>query len=221
MREYVRILDIEPVANNVKLFRVEKPSGYQFTPGQATDVSVDKPGMENNLHPFTFTSLNQEPFLEFTIKRYHDHHGITDLLHRLAPGDSLLIGEPWGAIEYKGPGYFLAGGAGITPFISIFRQLHQDRKLEGNTLIFANKTASDIIYERELKDMLEDKAIFILSDEKRDGYLSGHIDKGFVGNNIHDMSVHFYICGPDPMVKDLVKILETAGADIDTVVFEK
>jgi ferredoxin-NADP reductase len=221
MREYVRILDIEPVAHNVKLFRVEKPTGFHFTPGQATDVSVDKPGMENNLHPFTFTSLNHEPFLEFTIKRYPDHHGITDLLHRLVPGDSLLIGEVWGAIEYKGPGYFLAGGAGITPFISIFRQLHEDGKLAGNTLIFANKTVADIIYEQELKDMLGEKAIFILSEEQKDGYLSGHIDEAFVGKNIHNMGGHFYVCGPDQMVKDLVKILETAGADIDTVVFEK
>ena len=221
MREYVRILDIEPVAHNVKLFRLEKPAGYHFTPGQATDVSVDKTGMEENLHPFTFTSLNQEPYLEFTIKRYPDHHGVTDLIHQLVPGDSLIIGDAWGAIEYKGPGYFIAGGAGITPFISIFRQLHADGKLEGNTLIFANKTAADIIYEQELKDMLGDKAIFILSDEQKDGYLSGRIDAAFLRKNIHDMSLHFYICGPDQMVTDIAKILEDAGADTETVVFEK
>ncbi|MEO8414268.1 MAG: flavodoxin reductase, partial [Ginsengibacter sp.] len=80
--------------------------------------------MAEEKRPFTFTSLNENPYLEFTIKRYEDHHGITDKMHQLMPGDELIISDVWGAIEYKGPGYFIAGGAGITPFISILRQLH-------------------------------------------------------------------------------------------------
>ena len=117
MKNIVSILSIQQITHDVKCFRIEKPAGYQFIPGQATDVAINKPGMEDQKRPFTFTALNEEPYLEFTIKRYKDHHGVTDQLHQLDVGDQIIIEDAWGAIEYKGPGYFIAGGAGITPFI--------------------------------------------------------------------------------------------------------
>ena len=144
----VKILGIQQVTHDVKSFRLEKPKDYSFTPGQATDVSINKPALAEEKRPFTFTSLNENPYLEFTIKRYEDHHGITDKMHQLMPGDELIISDVGGAIEYKGPGYFIAGGAGITPFISILRQLHVENKLTSNTLFLSNKISGDIIYEK-------------------------------------------------------------------------
>src|SRR4249919_3190413 len=129
MSHIVKILATRQVTHDVKSFSIEKPAGYQFIPGQATELSINRPGMEEEKRPFTFTSLNDAPYLEFTIKRYSDHHGVTDLLHQLQPGDEVIIRDVWGAIEYKGPGYFIAGGAGITPFLSILRQLQKDNKL--------------------------------------------------------------------------------------------
>src|SRR4051812_7895115 len=113
----VKIIDIKTVANNVKRFRLEKPEGYEFIPGQATEVSINKEPWKEERRPFTFTSLNEDPFLEFTIKRYPDHQGVTDALHHLNLGDELIVRDVWGAISYSGPGYFIAGGAGITPFL--------------------------------------------------------------------------------------------------------
>src|ERR1700722_19582884 len=116
MEYIVRIIGIREVTHDVKSFRFEKPAGYQFIPGQATDVSINKPAWKEEKRPFTFTCLNEDPYLEFTIKRYSDHHGVTDQLHQLGPGDELIIRDVWGAIAYNVPGYFFAGGAGITPF---------------------------------------------------------------------------------------------------------
>lgn len=221
MPDIVKILSIKEITHDVKSFRIEKPAGYQFVPGQATEVAVNKPGMTEEKRPFTFTSLNEDPFLEFTIKQYKDHHGVTDLLHQLRPGDELIINDVWGAIEYKGPGYFIAGGAGITPFLSIMRQLHKAHQLKGNKLFFSNKTAADIICEEELTDMLDDDAVFILSKEENSKYKSGHIDEDFIKQNITDFHQHFYICGPDPMITAIATILEQSGAETDSVVFEK
>jgi glycine betaine catabolism B len=221
MSNIVKILAIKEITHDVKSFRIEKPAGYQFIPGQATDVSVNKPGMEEEIRPFTFTSLNEEPDLEFTIKRYSDHHGVTDLLHRLQPGDELIIRDVWGAIEYKGPGYFIAGGAGITPFLSILRQLHKQNKTAGNTLYFSNKTSGDIICEQELSDILGSQAIFILTKENNPKYKTGPINENFIQQNIPDFHKQFYICGPDAMISDITSILERSGAEPDSVVFEK
>jgi ferredoxin-NADP reductase len=130
----VRILSIQPVTHNVKRFRLEKPAGYTFHPGQATDLSINTDVLKAEKRPFTFTCLQEEDYLEFTIKIYESHHGVTDALGKLTAGDEVIISDSWGAIEYKGPGTFLAGGAGITPFIAIFRRLYKDNNIAGNHL---------------------------------------------------------------------------------------
>jgi ferredoxin-NADP reductase len=217
----VKILEIHEVTHNVKSFRIEKPAGYSFTPGQATDVSVNKTGWEQEKRPFTFTCLNENPYLEFTIKRYEAHNGVTNQVHLLKVGDELIIRDVWGAIEYKGLGCFIAGGAGITPFIAILRQLHKELKLEGNKLLFSNKTERDIIYEDELSAMLGDDFINILSEENNSKFHHGHIDEGFLKNEISDFGMHFYVCGPDKMISAIDDILVKQGATPDRVVFEK
>ena len=221
MKNYVRILDIKQITHDVKCFRVEKPVGFFFRPGQATDLSINVAGMIQEKRPFTFTGLIEEPYLEFTIKRYPDHHGVTDQLHQLKTGDELIIEDAWGAIEYKGPGYFIAGGAGITPFIAILRTLHKENAVAGNALFLSNKTAADIIYEQELSKILHKEVIFILSRENRVGYQSGKINEIFIQQNITDFSKHFYVCGPDIMVQEIVETLHKMGANADTVIFEK
>ena len=221
MDHIVKILEIKEAARQVKSFRIEKPAGYVFTPGQATDVSVNNSSLKSELRPFTFTSLATDPFLEFTIKRYPDHQGVTDAIHQLKTGDELIIHDVWGAISYKGPGYFIAGGAGITPFLAILRWLHTEDKLAGNTLLFSNKTAADVIYEKELHGILGSNALFVLTQEKKAGYLKGPIDKDFLQQYAGETDKHYYICGPDPMVAALSGVLTDMGADADAVVFEK
>lgn len=217
----VSILDIKEVTHDVKCFRVQRPEGYRFVPGQATEVSVNKPGWTEERRPFTFTSLNSDEWLEFTIKGYAEHNGVTHLLHQLSVGDELLLRDVWGAIEYKGPGYFIAGGAGITPFMAILRQLHKDGSIGGNVLLFSNKTAADIIYQDELTRILGTNARFLLTREEKEGYEKGPIDRHFLQSNIPDFSKHFYICGPDRMIQDISEALEQSGASADAVVFEK
>src|ERR1043165_2140396 len=166
MKHTVRILEINDVTHDVKRFKLEKPEGYSFVPGQATEVSINKPGWEKEKRPFTFTSLNDNPYLEFTIKIYTDHDGVTNQLGQLQAGDELIIRDVWGAIEYKGPGYFIAGGAGIRPFVAILRHLNKENTLNGNKLIFSNKTDRDIILEEELSSMLGKNAVYIITGEK-------------------------------------------------------
>src|ERR1700749_1216182 len=166
MEHIVKITSITPLTHNVRQYNFEKPKGFHFNPGQATDVSINEPKWKDELRPFTFTCLNDAAYLQFTIKSYTDHDGVTKRLGELNVGDELIIRDVWGAIEYKGPGYFIAGGAGITPFLAILRQLNKDGKLADNKLFFSNKTDQDIICEDELKGMLGDNAIFIITDQK-------------------------------------------------------
>src|SRR6185503_12929638 len=139
-------------------------------PGQATEVAINKNGWREEKRPFTFTSLPMHSYLEFTIKTYRERKGVTKELLNLKKNDELILHEVFGAISYKGEGVFIAGGAGVTPFISIFRHLQANGNIGSNVLVFANKTKKDIILEQEFKNLLGDAFINILSDEKIEGY---------------------------------------------------
>ena len=222
MKNYiVKIISVEPVTHDVKRFTIQKPKGYKFTPGQATEVSINTPALKNEKRPFTFTSLNDNEHLEFTIKIYDSHNGVTKELGKLKHGDELIIRDVWGAIEYKGEGVFIAGGAGITPFIAIIRQLHTENKIASNKLIFTNKTESDIILKQEFDEILGKNFINTLTDEKKEGYENRMIDAAFLKEKIDDFTQHFYVCGPPPFVKAISKALTILGAETDAVVFEK
>jgi len=217
----VKILNIEEVTHDVKSFKVEKPEGYSFVPGQATDVSVNAPGLRNEKRPFTFTGLNSAGYLEFTIKIYSERNGITNEIGKLKPGSELIIRDVWGDISYKGEGVFIAGGAGITPFISIFRELHFRKKIGTNMLVFANKTKDDIILESEFKWLLGDLFINILSDDMSEGYNHGFITEEFLKNNIPALYNNYYLCGPPPMIVNMLRQLSNLGISKDLITMEK
>jgi ferredoxin-NADP reductase len=221
MEEHVvKILAIEPVTHNVNHYKIEKPSGYSFVPGQATEVAINKPRWKEERRPFTFTSLNEWDHLEFTIKSYTDHDGVTNQLRQLKPGDELLLHDVWGAIHYSKEGTFIAGGAGVTPFIAIFRQLKKDNKLGNNKLIFSNRTVKDIILKDEFTNMLGNNFINTLTQEKVQGYDHHKIDEEYLGQKINDFSQQFYICGPDAMVKEVQDILQKLGAGENLITIE-
>lgn len=165
----LKIKSIDKVTHDVVRVVLPRPANYDFVPGQATEVAVNKEQWKEERRPFTFTSLPSDNYLEFTIKTYPSHKGVTNELLSLVPGDELILHDVWGAISYKGEGLFIAGGAGITPFLSIFRHLNSTGQVGSNKLIFANKTKADIIRHEELKKILGDRFINILSDEKLDG----------------------------------------------------
>ena len=217
----VKILDAEFINHNVKRFIVEKPTGYTFVPGQGTDVSINLPEWKDQRRPFTFTGLPKWEHLEFIIKIYPEHNGVTNMLTRINEGDELIINEPFGAIAYKGPGVFIAGGTGITPFISIFRDLYKQKKLADNQLIFSNRTSADIILGAELEQMLGSNYINVYTRENVIGYLDRHIDRDYLIKTVKDFGREFYVCGPDSFVKRVCAILVELGADTEALVIEK
>ncbi|MFA6271141.1 MAG: flavodoxin reductase [Candidatus Paceibacterota bacterium] len=217
----VKINSIKHVTHDALQIVTEKPLKYNFTPGQATEVSINKSGWKNEKRPFTFTSLPDSDFLEFTIKTYPSHKGVTNELLKLKKDDELILHDVFGAIAYKGEGVFIAGGAGVTPFICIFRNLQFKNEISGNKLIFANKTKEDIILESEFEKLLGENFINILSDEVTDEYAHGQIDENFLKANIAGFNQQFYLCGPPPMMDAVRKQLVNLGVSLKAITTEK
>lgn len=203
----VKIKSVKKVTHDVLQIVTEKPPTYTFIPGQATDISINNNEWKEEKRPFTFTCLPENDYIEFTIKTYPSHQSVTNKLLQLTKDDELILHDVFGDIAYKGEGVFIAGGAGVTPFISIFRHLQLANEIGNNKLIFANKTKADIILEEEFKNLLGENFINVLSDEKVDGYANGYITEDFLKANIGDINKNFYVCGPPPMMDAIEKML--------------
>jgi ferredoxin-NADP reductase len=221
MQVSVKILDTVPVTHNVRHYRLERPNGYNFSPGQATEVSIDREGWQDQKRPFTFTCLPDADNLEFTIKSYFDHTGVTNELWSLGPGDKLILRDVWGTIQYRGAGTFIAGGAGVTPFIAILRHLNATGKIADNRLIVSNQTEKDIILRDEFEAMDGLETLWTVTNDPKSKLVQERIDADFLKRQVTDFSQNFYLCGPDAMVKDLRGVLEDLGADVAKVTWER
>jgi hypothetical protein len=211
MGHRILLKKIEFITHNVLRLVTEKPVNYTYTPGQATEISLDRKGFRDEKRPFTFTSLPEDPELEFTIKVYPAHRGVTEQLVTLKVGDYLKIGDSWGAINYKGPGTFIAGGAGITPFIAILKDLNRKGQIRGNRLFFGNQYEKDIIYRKKLEIWLGKEVINVLSEEEKEGLPNGYVNRKLLETYNIDLSKYVYLCGPPPMMDSLKADLYAMG----------
>lgn len=224
MAHQVTLLSTGYVTHDVKRYVVSKPDDYDFTPGQVTSVSIDKPGLREFKRPFTFSNRPIDHVLEFTIKSYHDHNGVTHAMWDLKPGDTLHIDEPWGTIKYTKPGLFIVAGTGITPFLSIFRDLWAKNELHDSYLLYSNKTKADIICEHELThyfSQMGNGMLLTLTRKSSIGYISGRITEPIVKEFCTNGVITAYICGPKGFVEDMVEITRKVGFSNSSIIFEK
>jgi ferredoxin-NADP reductase len=210
MDHRIKILSSKRLNHDVIQFRFERPEGYQFVAGQATELSLSAP-ISKGPAPFTFTALNTNPFLELTIKIYEERQGITAALAKLTPGDNVVITDAWDSFINKGPGVFIAGGAGITPFIALLRQMRVDGNVGESQLFFSNKTADDVFLQEELKSILGDRYVNIVT-RSGNGQDAQRMDEAFLKQRVKNLKQPFYVCGPPGFVESVQGILKNMGA---------
>lgn len=220
MAHTVKIKSVTHITHDVLRIVTEKPEGIHYGAGQAVDISINKPGWEKEIRTFTFTSLQEDDFVEFSIKTYSAHNGVTNQLRSITAGDTINLYDIYGDISYKGEGIFIAGGAGITPFIAILKKLQKENKIGDNKLIFANRTKADIIDDNWFKALLGGNFINVLSGEEVTGYEHGFISAELIKKYMDNSSVYFYLCGPPPMMEAVEKHLNTLGIAQDKIVKE-
>lgn len=217
MEYKIQIKSKKWLTHDVMQFTLEKPEDFTFSAGQAVEVTLDDPKFKNDWAPFTLTSLNTDDYLEFTIKMYPEHKGITLALSKLEAGNHFVITAPWDSFKDKGPGVFIAGGTGVTPFIALLRQMKVDGTLEGSKLIFSNKKEEDIFLQQEFSKILGDNFIRVLTREKKRPFLYGKIDADYLKTHISNFDQTFYLCGPGSFAEDIKAHLKALGAKNEVV----
>ena len=214
----LKILKTHYITHDVKRFVLEKPAGFEYAPGQSARISINLPGWEDKKRPFSFTSLNHWDNLEFIIKIYEENNGVSSQMAKLNPGDELLLHDVFGTIQYKGPGIFIAGGTGITPFIAIFRALYESGNLRRVALLYSNKSSHDIILHDELTTMLGPAYKNVFTREGVIGFRERRIDRKFLIETIGNFNSRFYFCGPKKFTEEICDALVSLGADPEFLV---
>lgn len=211
MDHTVELLHTGFVTHDVKRFVVSRPDGLEWEPGQGVEMALDRDGWREEGRPFTPTSRPRDRVLEFTIKAYPEHDGVTARLHDLVAGDRLLMSDAFGTITWQGPGTFLAGGAGVTPFLAILREADVD-ELAHCSLHFTNKTPADVICEKELRHLLGDRCHLTCTEESAPGYDDRRMDRAYLESQVTDLDDPVYLCGPPDFVDELGEALDDLGA---------
>lgn len=204
-----RLVMKEKINYNVICFSVQKPFGFNFHPGQAVDLSIDKPGFELEVAPFTIISAENDSYLKFIIKIQPSKNSLTYHLSVLKLGAMIKLSRPWNTFEYMGPGNFIAAGTGIVPFIPILDYI---RKFDANftdryILVYASKNKEGILFEKKLRRMFGKNFITKLSNTKS----PERIDFVFLKSIIRKRNQYFYVCGPKSFEFDTMSNLVKLG----------
>jgi ferredoxin-NADP reductase len=226
-----KLLNRVEVAEGTMAFHFEKPPGFDFKPGQHSDLTlVDPPetDSEGNVRTFSIASAPFEDRLMFAT-RMRDT-AFKRSLKKVPLGTPVKMEPPGGSFTlHKNsakPAVFLAGGIGITPFFSIVQQAAHDRLPHKLYLFYSNRRPEDAPFLEVLENLEKTNPSFRFvgtmtdmphSKKKWDGE-TGLIDKGMLSRYLSDLrGPIYYIAGPPAMVTAMTEMLVESGIDEDDI----
>jgi ferredoxin-NADP reductase len=226
-----RLMRREEVAEGTMAFHFEKPSGFNFKAGQSADVTLTNPpdtDAEGNTRTFSIASPPFENELVFTT-RMRDT-AFKRSLKKVPLATEVQIGSAAGSFTlHKNrakPAVFLAGGIGITPFLSIVRQADHDRLPHKLYLFYSNRRPEDAAFLDTLQTLETANPNFYLictmtEMSKSNKEWKGEtvlIDKEMLSRHLGVLQgLIYYIAGPPTMVTAMRETLVSAGVEEDDI----
>ena len=196
---------------------------FNFQPGQYAMLSFfDSAGKLFINHPFSIASSpTQNGRLRFGIKVMGK---FTQNLNKLQPGEEVEILGPFGNFVFNENKYqevvFLAGGVGITPFISAVQYATDKGLYNKIDLLYSNRTIKDALFYEDIKRLAQVNPNFKpklkITQESVNGENSycenGYITKETITENVGQVAEKdFFICGPSQFMKAMETNLVELG----------
>lgn len=221
----------EEIAEGTMAFHFGKPEDFHFKAGQAIDLvlpTLSGSDAQSDRHAFSIVSAPFENRL--TIATRMRDSRFKGALGSLSAGTPVELDGPFGSLTLHNnrarPAVFIAGGIGITPFVSILRQAAKERLLQRFILIYSNRRPEDAAFLAELQALEQNLENFRLVATMTQMSQSGQSWPGAVGTidaevmkaAVDDLSAPiFYLAGPPKMVESMRNVLNVAGKDDDDI----
>jgi predicted ferric reductase len=206
--------------------------------GQFLTLKIMQEGQWSKPHPFTISCAPEDPQLRVTIKKIG---AFTSLITTMEEGDPVIVSGPYGKfcqdIDALPEILLVAGGVGITPFLSVLRHFRGIRSQSRVVLMWSNRSMDDAFAVDELADMTREiplKVVHCLSREKPGADLSAHVRGDYpevyfdTGRLTRDVIRKYlppadpavFLCGPPPMQEYILREVEALGMDPAAVLKE-
>jgi ferredoxin-NADP reductase len=228
-----RIADIRTLSPSVKLFEIDLGGqDFSYLPGQWVNLKLQTSAANQNA-AFSITSTpNGKNAIEIAVKRV-EHLPTSLFIHdQLKVGDDINISEAQGDtvlpenITQNQPIVFIAGGTGVTPFLSMLRQIYAIDRHFHATLLYSVSSADECLFYDELYEM--EKAYesfqFLLTTTREAAHHAdffGRINSEMLKLTGLDHKAQFYLCGPPRMVDDIAALLAELGVAESHIHYDK
>ena len=226
--------------NSTKTFKLKQPQlkKINYKNGQYLTVLITINGVKYKRPYSISSSFGIDPTINITVKRIEGGIVSNYLNNNLKEGDILEVMQPMGDFIYDienraRPVYFWAAGSGITPMLSIIKNLLIVLKHNSVHLIYANKNVESSIFGHQLKKLEQDYTSFFniinfYSKEKKinedDRVKKGRVTSEFLdlyaSKNINIIDGIHYICGPNDFKNTIKKALEKFQVPLSSVFIE-
>lgn len=226
-----RLSGREEVAEGTMAFHLEKPTGFQFRAGQYVDLSLINPpetDSEGIIRSFSIASAPYEDQL-LVVTRMRKS-AFKRVLAILPLGTEVKLEGPMGSFTlHKNrvkAAVFLAGGIGITPFLSMLRQAAEEKLPQRLYLFYSNRHPKDAAFLKDLEILskLNTNFIFIPSmseaEKSQPGWPNerGFIDREMLLRHLDGLEGPiYYVAGPPAMVAAMREMLTKAGVGEDDI----
>ncbi len=209
---------------------LKKPRGFRAKSGQF--VFVRFPGSDANWgeHPYTLSSGAEDETLMITAKHLGD---FSASMAKLKPGDRALVDGPYGkfypapADKNPRPLVCIAGGIGITPFLSMLKSWSAEDP-RPVVLFWAVRDSAELVHrdipQKKVAELSGFRFVPIVEQNPRDGELAGFLDQEKLSSGLEEISLanaEVFFCGPAGMQKAVFPLLKKAGVKRSHLHFEQ
>lgn len=227
-----RVVRIVDETHDTKTFWLRPNARFEgFRPGMHVSVRVRLGGTVVERSYSLSCAPRSDGLISITTKRVPGGRVSNFIADTLRPGDVVELSQATGHFVLPAtlPAklLMLSAGSGITPVMSMLRQLVRDRAACEIVFVHFARTPRDVIFHDELLRIAEQcpNVRLVLCTEAADASwtgATGRIDEALLRSAAPDFpSLDTYLCGPSGFMQAAIKILEQAGSDLSRLRYER
>ncbi|MEH6941802.1 NO-inducible flavohemoprotein [Bacillus sp. JJ722] len=237
-----KVVKKEKESDEITSFYFQPVDGKQlpaFKSGQYITVRLSIPGEDYLLNrQYSLSNASGDDYFRISVKReqqegtpdgkvsnyVHDHLNVGDVLDVTAPAGDFVY-----EVDETKPVHFIAGGVGITPFMSMLHTLANEKTTKEISLLHATKNNSVQAFVNEIAQINEVLPNFnaISFYEELIGETStspaikeGRVTEEVLKELVNKGDAEYYVCGPVPFMKYIITTLYALGVPKEQVKFE-